>query len=487
MQEEVIVSLFRSSALATILLMLCSSMSSMAMQQHNPWSYFAAAHNGCQACHLINTKPSAPKNVWNWQQSCNQLNKQQLLDEINYFFKIEKDGLLTDPQNWIKHHKLPAELFEPQGKYKFCPYVMKLEVNPETEIAFHGDIHGDKDSLIAYLEWLATNGYTESDDPFRIKKDNFYIIFLGDYTDRGKYGPEVIFTLMRLKRSNPNHVFLVRGNHEELVLNTMPSESSGNLADQLKQKKFNDTDNSLLKTIAKMYDHLPVALYVVNKNNNTAPKDALLCCHGGVEVGFNVDTCKALLTAPETIKFALLGTLKRKTNCANLPQTNENILIKKFPDAVDSLPHTTLNLHYLWNDFDVSNTCTTHTQNRGWECDKKFTDFVNTLHSNEHCIIRGIFRGHQHGDPIMMKRILNRDKKGDDADIGVGKLWIESNKKPSAGTLWDGIVCTFSVCPNGGPYGQAFEYNFDSFGILKTANKYSDWKLNMHRIEPIIK
>ena len=42
-----------------------------------------------------------------------------------------------------------------------------------------------------------------------------YMVFLGDYVDRGFYGTEVLYTIMMLKIANPEKVILLRGNHED--------------------------------------------------------------------------------------------------------------------------------------------------------------------------------------------------------------------------------------------------------------------------------
>jgi len=64
------------------------------------------------------------------------------------------------------------------------------------------------------LRELQKNNIMDSNDGFKIKDKNAYLIFLGDYTDRGLAGIEVIITILRLMLENPNNVFLVRGNHE---------------------------------------------------------------------------------------------------------------------------------------------------------------------------------------------------------------------------------------------------------------------------------
>ena len=51
-----------------------------------------------------------------------------------------------------------------------------------------------------------------------LAKPNTYMVFLGDYTDRGNYGIEVLYTMLRLKLANPEQVFMARGNHEDIQM-----------------------------------------------------------------------------------------------------------------------------------------------------------------------------------------------------------------------------------------------------------------------------
>jgi serine/threonine protein phosphatase 1 len=86
-----------------------------------------------------------------------------------------------------------------------------------------GDIHGHSQKLRDLLAQLAADGMTNED----------FLVFVGDYVDRGPDTKGVIQTLIELKKNRPNTVFL-RGNHEQMMLDA--------------RKRFNfrfDSDNPM--------------------------------------------------------------------------------------------------------------------------------------------------------------------------------------------------------------------------------------------------
>ena len=73
----------------------------------------------------------------------------------------------------------------------------------EGKVVIVGDIHGQFFDLVAMLRKIRVPESTTTK-----------ILFMGDYVDRGEYGPEVITYLITLKICYPKSVFLLRGNHE---------------------------------------------------------------------------------------------------------------------------------------------------------------------------------------------------------------------------------------------------------------------------------
>jgi diadenosine tetraphosphatase ApaH/serine/threonine PP2A family protein phosphatase len=82
-----------------------------------------------------------------------------------------------------------------------------IRMPPSGEATVIGDVHGDLDSLRHIL--------TEAKFMEKASKGKrTYLIFLGDYGDRGPQSPGVFHVVLSLKTMFPERVVLLQGNHE---------------------------------------------------------------------------------------------------------------------------------------------------------------------------------------------------------------------------------------------------------------------------------
>lgn len=91
------------------------------------------------------------------------------------------------------------------GYLEIIESLVKLE--PSGEALVIGDLHGDIESLIQILR---SSSFTQKMN----KREDVFIIFLGDYGDRGMHSPEVYYLILKLKLAFPRQIILLRGNHE---------------------------------------------------------------------------------------------------------------------------------------------------------------------------------------------------------------------------------------------------------------------------------
>lgn len=126
----------------------------------------------------------------------------------------------------------------------------------EGKVTIVGDIHGQFYDLIAMLRKLKGR----STEPGPVGK----ILFLGDYVDRGNYGPEVVIYLFCLKLKYPNDIFLLRGNHE-----------SRDMAEafNFRQQALMLYDQQIYEEFMETFDSLPLAAIV---------NGLYLSMHGGI-------------------------------------------------------------------------------------------------------------------------------------------------------------------------------------------------------------
>ncbi len=342
---------------------------------------------------------------------------EQVLDQ---FFMVMQQQL-NDPKSWFGKTSHLSTLLNVEDS-RFLPYTQKLFLNPGTRCICKGDLHGDIHSLSTFLKEYEKRGHHQ---------DGTHLIFHGDYVDRGLWGTEVLYTLMRLKIANPEFVHLLRGNHEDVDLCARYGFKKEFFS------KFADEDPAMVQLcydkIAKLYSFLPVVLYL------GAGTEYVQCCHGGIEIGYNP---QGLLTSAG--QYEWIAECKRATYAAQLPCCLvDGKDLKNFcKDFVPVSPIRPDALGFLWHDFVVDPTGPScYKPGRGLMANKELTYAVLEAASSPTHKVRGIIRAHQHS-PSMRKPLTRLML----SSFGCARLWSES--KGQEFTFEDGMVVTLLLSPD---------------------------------------
>ena len=127
-----------------------------------------------------------------------------------------------------------------------------------------GDLHGDLQSLIFILE---DSGFMRSSPQARE-----YMIFLGDYGDRGDESVEVYYLILSLKSIFREKVILLRGNHEgPQDLGVRPHDLPYFL-----RARYGGEWRKTYESLRELFDSLPHSLIA---------KEKYLMLHGGLPEG----------------------------------------------------------------------------------------------------------------------------------------------------------------------------------------------------------
>ena len=120
-----------------------------------------------------------------------------------------------------------------------------------------GDIHGQFHDLLSMVD-LCGGG------PPKHK-----YLMIGDFVDRGKNGIEVMCLLLAYKIKYPEHIFLLRGNHECSTITKIYG-----FYDEVK-RRYN---LPLWRAFCSMFNYLPVSAII---------DERILCMHGGLSQDLN--------------------------------------------------------------------------------------------------------------------------------------------------------------------------------------------------------
>lgn len=347
-------------------------------------------------------------------------------------------------------------------------FVRKLVLPAGSEIEIRGDLHGDVHSLARWLKSLQKNKWLDQNNAFKIIKDNGYLMFLGDYVDRGRYGAEVMYIIGCLYIHNPDKVLLVRGNHEDVSV-----IKKYGFAQELAQKFGSKKAEKLQWNLQNIYNHMPVALFLGCKKLCDTT-DFAVCCHGGMST---VHPCTMALDCDEDDCYERL--VDESGNCQEI--------------------HSKPALEYQWNDFDFKNQnpqlkefCK-NGRGAGVTLFKSVADRLMEQATSKNKICT-VFRAHQHNISTIehiigygngIYRLWHKDVEQacdwgcNDGDKN--QQW--SGKEGEEVAIGNQSVWTFNVAPRTGYYEKICKYlSDDTVARVVLASGFDQWKMYPHSI-----
>jgi len=133
-----------------------------------------------------------------------------------------------------------------------------------------GDLHGDLDTLEKILFTYGLHDHL---------RNGGYVVFLGDYVDRGYAQLEVLLTVALLKRDFGEKIIVLRGNHEgPQHLPPYPHDYRDVL-----RYRFGLDGEEIYRLSREIFDLMPYAAYREKK---------ILFVHGGIPV-FSTQSCSS--------------------------------------------------------------------------------------------------------------------------------------------------------------------------------------------------
>lgn len=398
------------------LVLLASIAASIPLLMHAKKTLVQKTNTASQSAHAIKKADSTNKN----------LIRIDPLDRLNSVAK-QLGRLLHEDKT---KRRVPA-----QEQISSATITIKKIVQPEEKIFIKGDLHGDNKAIPTMISYLQKQDLMDQNLAI---KDHVFLVFLGDYIDRGPNSIDVIRQITQLKKINPEKVFLLRGNHEEKRF--LFQKSPHALINQIKRIPSIYRENRLIwgekmyeisQSLLYAFSQMPEMLFIGTKQGKKNKTNYLLLLHGGIPV-------KPLKEYYNGNKILFNRDKNLYTEC------NKNI--KKFlknPTETINIFHIDMSINissnrefispFTWNDFatpslenDKKNIA--QKSNRGigiWELNKKETkEWLKTI-SSDKTPVKGIIRGHQQSQRIL----------------------FENTEHLGLASRWDDLVLTLDYAP----------------------------------------
>ncbi|MBD3231829.1 hypothetical protein GF322_04170 [Candidatus Dependentiae bacterium] len=328
------------------------------------------------------------KFISNWLSQQNLWPKNEIpLAKIKYIYETHNYKVVENNQDYYK------------SDYDLN-YAAKWIIPPNIKVNIIGDIHGNFKIIKENLINMHRNNFITNN--FELTENN-NLIFLGDYIDRGPHSLKVLTTIMLLALKNPGRVFILKGNHENVLISCLNYDLENHIS---KITSSVDIKNLILDRLSQMFEILPAFLLVGNytKQNKIQYK---LYSHAGLDLRLNFN--EILKLEPTKINDFNEIILKEITKNDFLPRKDFINIINDFIKSSVSNENLIENFFaptcpifgFLWNDIYInSEEIVIKQSNRPgndlFVIGSKFIKFFFKKLATPISKIVGIVRGHEH-------------------------------------------------------------------------------------------
>jgi diadenosine tetraphosphatase ApaH/serine/threonine PP2A family protein phosphatase len=196
---------------------------------------------------------------------------------------LVKESMAVQSEGFIENMEKTIRLLRGErGKIGYLEITERLvRLGSSGEVLVIGDLHGDLESL---LHILGASGFTQK----MTQREDAFLVFLGDYGDRGPQSAEIYSLVLKLKLAFPRQIVLLRGNHEGPEdLMASPHDLPLNF-----QARFKENWKLAYSKVRELFHYLYNAVIV---------EERYLMVHGGLspEITSAQDLATANLTHPE--------------------------------------------------------------------------------------------------------------------------------------------------------------------------------------------
>jgi diadenosine tetraphosphatase ApaH/serine/threonine PP2A family protein phosphatase len=180
----------------------------------------------------------------------------QLLRPQDYSQALPRAAFMFRKEHVIELAKECQSILESQ------PIISKVR----TPVKIYGNLHGNFQDLMRFFDlWKSPTENALGGDI-----DSFAYVFLGNYVDRGNRSLETICLLLALKLKYPDQIHLLRGNHEDRLINAV--YGFGEECKTRLQENIEDPD-SVFQALNNCFAWLPLATII---------EDKIICIHAGI-------------------------------------------------------------------------------------------------------------------------------------------------------------------------------------------------------------